>query len=217
LAGQRVGRRADQLMAHAGGVGHRAHDVEGGADAQLAAHRSDVAHARVVDGGEHEADPGRLDAAEDALGGERDGHAEGLEHVGAAAARGLGAVAVLGNGATGSGHHQGRRGRDVEGAGAVAAGAAGVDRGSPEDHPERVVAHRLHHPGQLLDGLALDPQGGQESPHLGGGGHPLHDLVHHRPCGRGVEILPVGDAVESTHQRRGHGRRTVTSPPEQAP
>ena len=56
-----------------------------------------------------------------------DAHPERLEHVGAAAAAAHRAVAVLGHGHAAGRDHQRGHGRDVEGAGAVAAGPAGVD------------------------------------------------------------------------------------------
>src|SRR5213076_2051982 len=55
--------------------------------------------------------------------------AEGFHNIGRAALRGHAPVAVLGHAHTGAGDHEGGRGRNVEGATGVAAGAAGIEQG----------------------------------------------------------------------------------------
>ena len=131
-------------------------------------------------GREHEADAGLGDAAAHLRRGEVDGDAERLEHVGAAALAGRRAVAVLGHRDAGAGGHEGRRGRDVEGAGAVAAGAAGV-----EDHVGvdldllGELAHGARHADDLRRGLALDAQGAEKGGRLGVAGAAAHDLEQH--------------------------------------
>ena len=125
---QRARVHADELALRADGVQQRTEAVHHGADRKLRAHRGHVAHGRVRPAREEGPDadlaqhPGRVGHRQVGV------HAERLEHVeGAGPARG-GAVAVLRDGHAGAGHHEGGGGRDVEGAAAVAAGAAGVDR-----------------------------------------------------------------------------------------
>jgi len=91
-----------------------AHDVEGGADAQLAAHRSDMAHAGVVDGASMKPIPAASMQRRTPRGGARWPRRGPRARRRCRSAR-TGRGCRAGNGATGSGHHQGRRGRDVEG------------------------------------------------------------------------------------------------------
>ena len=79
-------RNADQLVADTRGIGERSEHVEHGADAELATHRDHVTERRMKVGRVQEPDAGLLDAAAHAFRGKRDDDAEGLEHVGAAAA-----------------------------------------------------------------------------------------------------------------------------------
>jgi len=140
-------------------------------------------HGAVQSRGEEKAYADLADATADRIGAETEIHAQGLQNIGAAALAGDGTVAVLGHRHPGPGHDKGRGRGDVEGAGGVAAGAAGVhqhpvigkdrDRGGlfPHDH------------GRAADlgyGLALDPQGGEKSGDLGRGGLAAHDLLHDR-------------------------------------
>ncbi len=79
-------RRVDphQLAPRPGWVGERPQDVEHRAQAELSAHRHDLAHRRMEDGAEQEGD---AHLVEGAAGGRRvglDAHAERGEHVGAA-------------------------------------------------------------------------------------------------------------------------------------
>ena len=61
---------------------------------------------------------------------------------------------------------------------------------------EHVLAHRLRAAGDLLRGLALQPQGDEEAADLGGGRLAGHDRVHRR-----ASLLPVeGFAVEQPAQ-----------------
>ena len=60
-------------------------------------------------------------------------------------------------------------------------------------HLEGELAHYGGHAGDLLGGLALEPQGGEEGAELGGGGLAQHDLAHDR-CG-----LVHGEGVAGYH------------------
>ena len=110
-----------------GRVGEGAEEVEGRRRAQLAAHRRGEAHRRMEALGEAEADADLAHAAAHALGTEVDDDAERLEHVDRPALRRCRPTAVLGDPRAGGGGHDRGHGRDVDGAGAVAAGAARVD------------------------------------------------------------------------------------------
>ena len=78
-------------------------------------------------GGKEETDADLLNTAADLRRGQVKVDAQGFQDIGAAAPGRDGAVAVLGHRDTGRRDHKGRRCRDVEGAGTVAAGAAGVN------------------------------------------------------------------------------------------
>ena len=95
---------------------------------------------------------------------------------------GSGAVAVLGDADSGPGRRQRRAGGDVEGVGAVAAGADGIHHRSLDAHLEGELAHDGGHARDFPGGLALEPHGGQEGPELGGSGLALHYLAHDRRC-----------------------------------
>ena len=112
-------------------------------------------------------------------GGQLDADAQGLQDVGGAATAGGGAVAVLGDAHTGAGGDESSGGGNVESVGAVAAGAHRVDQRAFDAHLEGELAHDGGHAGDLLGGLALEPQGGEERSQLAGSGLSLHDLAHH--------------------------------------
>ena len=169
------------LVAGAGRVGQRPEQVEDGAHPQLA---PDAGHR--LEGGveplrEEEADAHLGDGLLHHRRGRVDVDAQRPQHVGRAGARGDGAVAVLGHHHAGAGHHEGGGGRDVEGVPRVAAGAAGVDEDLGGDVDLLGAGpHHLGGAGDLLDGLALDAQRGQEGADLGRRGRAVGDLVHHR-------------------------------------
>ncbi len=125
--------------------------------------------------------------------GEGEVHAQGFQQVGAAAAAGDAPVAVLGHRHARPGHHKGGHGGDVEGAGHVAAGAAGVHHVGPvRPHGSGAGAHGPRAAKHLAAHLALQPQPGQEGADLGPGGLPGEDVAH------GALAL-LGGEVDSTH------------------
>ena len=84
-------------------------------------------------------------------------------------------------GTPGARGHEGRRGRDVEGLGAVATGTAGVDQAvAGGDRRGHVGAHRPGTAGDLVRRLALHPQRHHEPGDLGLAGVAAHDLHHGR-------------------------------------
>ncbi len=147
----------------------------------------------MVGGREHEAEAGLRNAARDGLRAKVDPRAEGLEQVGRARAAGGRAVAVLGDRATGAGRDEGGGGRDVEGA-APAARAGRVEQiGAVRRDMGRQVAHRHRQARQLIDRLALRPQGDQEGRDLDLGDLVMHDLGEH-----GSGLARSGPGPEAT-------------------
>ena len=105
-------------------------------------------------------------AAGGVLGGEFDGDAEGLQHVGRAGLGGDGAVAVLGDGDAGGGADEGDGGGDVEGVELVATGPADVEdlhgRRGLEGEGDRAAAQFEGEAGDLGGGFTLVRERGEE-------------------------------------------------------
>ncbi len=118
---------ADDLPAHPSGVRQRPEDVEHRRDPQLGTHRPGMAHGRMEDPGEGEADAGLVHAAGHAGPVELDRDAEGLEGVARSARRRRLPVAVLAHPHAGAGDDEARRGRDVERLVLAQPGPAGAD------------------------------------------------------------------------------------------
>ena len=118
---------ADHLRAGAGGVRERAEHVEHGTRREVAPNRRGVAHRGVVRRREHEAEAELVDRLRDPLRRLLEPEAERFEHVRRPGRRRDGAVAVLRDAGAGRRSDDRGRGRDVDRAGAVAAGAGRVD------------------------------------------------------------------------------------------
>ena len=103
--------------------------------------------------------------------------AERAEHVGRAGLRRQRAVAVLGDRHAGARDDEGRAGRDVEGAGGIAAGADHVDRVRRRRHAQHLGAHGGDRAGDLVDGLAAHAQRHQQAAHLRGRRFARHHAV----------------------------------------
>ena len=99
------------------------------------------------------------------------------QHVGGARARRQRAVAVLGDRHAGARDDEGGAGRDVDRAGAVAAGADDVDGVGGRVDPQHLGAHRRDRAGDLVDGLAAHAQRHQQAAHLRGRGLAGHHAV----------------------------------------
>ena len=145
--------------------------------------------------------------------------AERRQHVGRARFRREIAVAVLGHRHAAAGDDERRRGRDVEGAGAVAAGADGVDGARRRLDRQRLGAHGARGAGDLLDRLAAHAQRHQERAHLrrrrvarhhrveGGGGLGLARAARRRRRGAssaleiGDDVAHAGDALRARRAR----------------
>src|SRR5262249_12259873 len=89
---------------------------------------------------------------------------------------------MLGDRLTERGDHQAGGGRDVEGAGGVAAGAAGIHGGNVRGQGDvkGLLAHHAGQPGHLVYRLAAQAQGSEERAELRGGRYAGHDLFHRR-------------------------------------
>ena len=163
-------------------------------------------HGRMQMRSEQEADADLAHGARGFFGRHRDAHAQGFQHVRAAARSGEGPVAVLGHARAGSGHHHRRGGRDVERAGAVAAGAAGVDdirAGVDHDH---ALAHGSGESGELGRGLAFHLQSDQKCRD-----HRLARLAFEQHAHGFDELLPRSDRGFDAEPRRcDEGRAGVT-------
>ena len=145
---------------------------------------------------EHEAEAELVDRLRDPFSGQVELEAEGLEHVRRAGLRRDGAVPVLRDTRAGGRGHECRSGRDVEGLAAVAAGAGRVDQVAPlRVDRDDVLAHRLRATGDLVCGLALQPEGDEEAADLPGRRLAAHDLVHDRVRLHAVQRV----AVEEFH------------------
>src|SRR5262249_27055271 len=158
-----------------------------------------VAKTRVEAGREHEAEAATPDALRDLVRGEIDLDTKPFENVGGAALTGHRAVTVLGDADAGTGDDEGGGRRDVEGAGAVAAGAAGVDEWSRivgKGDRQGVAAHRRGETGDLGDRLTAHAKGRDERGDLGRGRLTRHDRVHRRGRLGGGELAAVDDRLD---------------------
>ena len=177
--GQLRPRHADELARRAGRVRERAQQVEGGADAEIAARHGGVAHRRMKRRREEERDPGLVQASLDdrRLGG--DVHAERLEQVRAAAPARHRPVAVLRHADPARREHERGDGRDVERVGAIAARAARVEhRRVIAGQPRRAPAHRPGQPDDLRGPLAFHRERDEQAGDLRRLRAPFHDLFH---------------------------------------
>ena len=118
---------ADHLPLDAGRIGQRPQQVEDGSGGEFDAGRADILHRRMMRRREHEADAGLGDAAADMIGRDVDLDAQRGQYVGGSRARRQRAVAVLGHWHAAACHDERGAGRDIDRAGAVAAGADHVD------------------------------------------------------------------------------------------
>ena len=180
---------------------------------ELAARRAHEPQRRVVPLREAEPDADFGDAALHAGRAELHRDAQRLEHVGRPALRRRGAVAVLHDARAGARGDQRGDGRHVDRAGAIAAGAARVDRAVGHVDRRREAQHRAHHRGELGDRFALRAQRDREPGGLDIGCASREDLAE-----RGLDLF--GLDVGSPHELREHGRddlvhsRILTRPPQ---
>ena len=156
-------------------------------------------------GRETEAHPGCLDAAADAVRPQGDVDPERLKHVRTATPARRGPVAVLGHGDAGARGHQRCRRGDIEGPGAIATGAAGIDRVVGQLQGRGVRSHRVDEPGHLFDGLPLGPKRDQHAGDLDGRRLAGHHLVHHVAGLLASERGPGEQLLDRLRRRHGRG------------
>ena len=144
-------------------------------------------------------------------------HPQGLQYVGAAAAPGRRAVAVLGDAGPCRRRHEGAGGGDVECTHGVAAGAAGVHEViCVHLDPRSQLAHHPCRGGKFVDGLALHAQTDKKPAGLGLGGLAAHDEVHHGGHVLHGQIAVLGDSadgllhVHDMRLRSRHGSASFT-------
>jgi hypothetical protein len=163
-------------------------------------------HAGMIGGREQEAEAGLVEQLRALVGAQLDLRAERFEHVGRAAARADAAVAVLGDRQAAGGGDEGGRGRDVDQARAVAAGAAAIgeqiigplERQRGGEQAARGADH-------LLGGLALHPQRDQHAGDLG-----RLQPAEHQPL---EQMLGIVDRKILAGQQLGQGVGPLTARP----
>ena len=166
-----------------------------------------MAHRRMEGGREAESHPGNVDAPTDTVRIERDVHPQRLEHIGAPASAGCGAVSMLGHRDPRTRRHQGSGRGDVERPRPVATGAAGIDRTGRELERCRMRPHRLDEAGHLLDGFAPGPQRDQQAGELPRGDFTGHDLVHDVTRLIAAQRGPLEQLLDRLRRRHGRGYR----------
>ena len=187
-------------------IGERPENVEDRAHAELLADRGDVLHGRMVVGREHEADTALGDAGSDLLTVQHDVGAQGFQHIGSPRLGGHAAVAVLGDGAPCSRHHEHDGGGDVEGVRTVTAGPHDVDEVATISHMDRVgeLAHDLRSGRDLADGLLLDSQACKDGRRHDRRDLALHDHAHQVQHFVMEDFPVVDDALEGVLRRDAH-------------
>ena len=156
---------------------------------------------RMVRRGEDETASGGAKASLHALGIEIDFHPEALEHVGRTDASADRPIAVLGDRHAGRRRDQRRAGRDVERAGAVAAGPGGIEHvAAVEVERARPRPHRARAAGQFGGRLALELERDQEARDQRLGRLAVEDLAHHALGAGGVERAAGEHRVERVAQ-----------------
>jgi hypothetical protein len=161
--------------------------------------RGAMTERHVIVGREQEGDAEQVDGTGRALGREIDLDAELLEHVRAAGAARDRPVAVLGDRHAARGRDERHRGRDVEGAGVVPAGAARVDERLPVRADRSDPApHRLGESRDLLRRFALHAQRHRERGDLGGRRAAGQDLFHRGLSVGDLERVAVHRALDGS-------------------
>ena len=100
---------------------------------------------------------------------------------------------MLGHGDASGGDDEGGGRGDVKGIGAVSAGAHDLQGVHVVEQAHAVGAHPGGAGGDLVDGLPLDGQGGQEGGHLNLAGLAAHNLIHDGGGGLVGKVLFGGE------------------------
>ena len=84
--------------------------------------------------------------------------------------------------------------------------ASAVPTSRPRPHPHGLEPHDLREADQLLDGLPLHPEGGEERRDLDGGGGPGHERLHRGGGLEPREVAPLHQRSDRFHDDgTGHG------------
>ena len=196
---------AKGLALHMRRVCQRTEDVKNRPDPELTPRRARVPHRRMERGREAKSHARLHDTAAHPLWPEHDVNAERLKHVGASTAAGRGPVAMLCDSQARARGHERRGGRDVEGAGAVAAGTAGIDRLDRERQRCGMRPHRIDKAGHLLHGLSLRTEGDHNTRDLHGSCLTGHDLVHHFARLGPIQGLATEQVLDRFAESHGRG------------
>ena len=185
-------------MRSVSGVGERPQQVEQGAHAEFAAHRGCVFHRAMVIGREHETQADLAYRPCDFFRPQVDVDTQCFQHIGAA---GLGrhrTAAMLGDMGPGRGGGEGGCGRDVEGMGAIAPGAAGIDQmlDIGQRHLDGELAHDAGSCGDFANRLALAAQGADGAGNLRGREPPGHDGAHQAEHFLATQVTAMYQLVE---------------------
>jgi len=167
------------LSPGSGGIGQWTQDIEYCTQSQLPSDRSHPLHGRVENRGKHESYAQALDHGRHRLRSGADVHSQLGEHIGAAALRAYGIVAVLGHRHTAGSSDYGRCRAHIYGIGSVPSCAAGVHQNSfhlGADAYSR-IPHLTGKAGDLRHGLAFHAQSYEKGPDLGVGGA-AEDVSH---------------------------------------
>jgi len=187
------------------GVADRAHQIEDGANSQLPSERRKLLERGMIRRRENVAASRHLQASFQPIRIAIDLHAHRLEHVGGADRAADRPIAVLGDRHARRRGNQRSAGRDVEGTGAIATGAAGVEHVAvAKIEWTRAREHCTHRACQLVSLGALDFQRHQERADDGVVRAAVHDLAD-REFGLGAgERAPADErlqrVVKSAHR-----------------
>ena len=157
--------RADQVIARRGRIRQRTQQVEHRAHGERRAYRRERLHRRMIIRREQEREAVGLEAARRGLLVERKLQAQLFDQVGAAAAAGDRAVAVLDDRHAAGGGQQRRTGREIQAPGGISSGADEIDRieSRREARLARERSHRARKAAHLGRRDPLGPQGGEQS------------------------------------------------------
>ena len=179
-AAQIAVEHADQLVFRAGGIGHRAQDIENRAESQCLAYGGDVAHGGVMVLGKHEADAAFGNLPRNGFGRRIQRRAQLLQHIGRTAGRRYRTPAVFRHLRPCGGRHKHGCGGNIEGFGTVAARADNVHqmRQRRHGHFYGKFAHHAGGGGNFRHGFHFNAQADQNAGNLFGQHFAAHDLAH---------------------------------------
>ncbi len=184
---------AEQLAFCACRIGEGAKQVEDRPRAEFDAAGADMAHGRMVQLREHEAETRLADAAGDELGTDIELHAKRGECVCRAGFGAQRPVAMLGDGQARSGDDDRGECRDIIGADAVTAGSDDIDGIGGSRNRQHAGAHGGDGADDFVHRFAAHAQRHQEAANLRRRGFARHQNVESRPRFLAVQALSICD------------------------